>query len=237
MNNIENAGEQNKMKLGFNTRGTEQVFEQMLDKADADADADVDAENRTTAFKYLEIGVAEGTTMRAVADHFGPRANLFGVEIEGSPYFNLYPFLEKFQNDNVVVHRSQIRPEYYPNVRVNISLTRGDRRILFRRDSFDFVLIDGCHGSPCVQKDFLSIERTVLAGGIVAFHDAGVEDQGIHFQTHCNQPISVRHALSALWLLDDQRPGWRIVGEVAGDKSPGNPQDNGHGFLFVQRVG
>lgn len=219
-------------ELGYNTRGTGDYFEKMLKSAIPKGET----------FQYLEIGVAEGQTMRAVRDildenNIGKWA-MCGVEIVHSPFFNPYNFMDKFPNDQidittgVKIRNSQIAESQYQRIRV--FLTRGDRFYFF--SPFHFVLIDGCHGAPCVEKDFLSIENSVKTGGIVAFHDAGAKDQGIHFQEHCQQPISVRKALQNLNLLGESRFGWKHAGSISGDKSPKDPQKDGHGFEFFIKL-
>lgn len=242
-----------KMTLGFNTLGTEECFESMLRKAML--------ERTTTTFGYLEIGVAEGTTLISVADWL--KQNLvcdwqaWGVDLVDGPFFDCKQFLKRSLAHEVSIVFNGRKQPFIDGVcsrGIKVHLLKGERRALVSPKEINFALIDGCHGAPCVEADFLAIEQGMAQGGIVAFHDAGSEDQGIHFQNHCGMPISVRKAMGNLGLLPCEaaatdtesfvgfkpsecgRPGWKLIGSVDGDKSPGNPQDNGHGFAFFQRL-
>lgn len=247
--------EQKKLKLGYNTAGTEEAFENRLRQA---------IQERTTAhFRYLELGIAEGTTLVAVANLLLETIphdwQAVGLDLFGGAFFNPVEFLKKSLAFNTVIEfEGRCTREPYVADRITadirILLLKSDsKRALVSPGCINFCLIDGCHGAPCVEKDFLSIEAGMAKGGIVAFHDAGLEDQGIHFQQHCQMPISVREALDKLGLGPNavaiqfneetgvssdgcRRPGWKCIGHVDGDKSPGNLVDNGHGFIFFQKL-
>jgi hypothetical protein len=229
--------------MGFNTRGTEQVFEEMLEKAIC--------ETPCTPFNYLEIGVAHGTTLGSVASYLRDKVtmwNAIGIDLVTGPFFDCKEFLKANLDQDVEIlfngsGRTFAQSEQTEKITVALFKENETRTNKYPPDSLNFVLIDGCHGAPCVTADFLSVEEFVPKGGIVAFHDAGLEDQGIHFQKHCNQPISVRKALIdlGLLLLDEPglasiRPDWQLISLVDGDKSPGNEADNGHGFAFYQKI-
>lgn len=242
--------EQKKMVLGFNCRGTEEVFEQKIRRA---------IENRSTVgFRYVEIGIANGTTLKAVAELLRESApfqhQCVGVDLFGGHFFNEREFIKSTPAFNTILEflgRGNQEPfigdKWGYDIRV--MLLKGDsKRVMVGPNTINFALIDGCHGAPCVEKDFLAIEPGVADGGIVAFHDAGEADQGIHFQKHCGMPISVRKALDNLELLSvypardsantmfTERAGWKFVGHVDGDKSPGSLEQNGHGFVFYQKI-
>lgn len=232
------------MKLGYNCAGTEAYFETMLKRAIAD--------RTTPGFRYLELGIAEGTTLRSVAEllrHELQRAEYqtVGIDLLDGPFFNAMQFLRSTSSFDIQIElEGSCRQEPYVADKwgkdIRILLLKGDsKRAMVSPKCINFALIDGCHGAPCVEKDFLSIEHGIALGGIVAFHDAGVEDQGIHFQPHCHQPISVIDALLILGLNyspegNCMRPGWKHVGQVDGDKSRGDLAQNGHGFKFFQRT-
>lgn len=240
------------LKLGFNTLGTEQVFEQMLMKAVENSPIHALFGAR---FNYLEIGIAEGTTLLAVSNWLKENVdknkiwNVLGIDLIDGQFFNVQDFLSKAHNHTVVVKRypddvPYCLPPVGKNNVINIELIKADDPTYYSHlvpNSVNFAVIDGCHGAPCVKRDFIWIESALVLNGIVAFHDAGVEDQGIHHQHHCDQPINVRKALIDLHLLDEpglsgSRPGWQLVSLIDGDKSPGNEVDNGHGFAFFQRI-
>lgn len=238
-----------KMTLGFNTAGTEEYFESMLRKAML--------ERTTTTFGYLEIGVAEGTTLISVADWLKQNIacdwQAWGVDIVDGPFFDCKRFLKRSLAHEVSIIFNGRKQPFIDGLFANaikVHLLKGERRVMVSPKDINFALIDGCHGAPCVEADFLAIEQGIAHGGIVAFHDAGVWDQGIHFQKHCGMPISVQKALVNLGLFggknndgytfneltDSERPGWKFIGSVDGDKSPGNLEDNGHGFAFFQKL-
>lgn len=92
----------------------------------------------------------------------------------------------------------------------------------------DFTFIDGCHGAPCVTRDFLAIEPTVKPGALVVFHDACLDSQHTDMQDHCHERINVRQALINLGLMPGGgRAGWAFVEEIASDRARGG-QGNGH---------
>lgn len=230
------------MKLGFNTRGTETHFEMRL--------RDAITNRSTMGFRYLECGIAEGTTLKSVAEVIRSelptgQVQAVGIDLFDGPFFNERNFLRNTSDFNVMIEhdgRGNRQPFIKDRVDCDIRvvlLKSGEKRAMVSPGCVNFALIDGCHGAPCVEKDFLAIEAGIAPGGVVAFHDAGSEDQGIHLQQHCQMPISVLNALFNLGLLAEhspQRPGWRFIGHVDGDKSPGNLQDNGHGFKFFQKI-
>jgi hypothetical protein len=244
-----------KLTLGYNTRGTEDYFESMLRRAIN--------ERSTPGFRYVEVGIAEGTTLASVAELVrdslpNQQFQCVGIDLFDGPFFNERNFLKRTLAFNTLIEfagrgRDTAIPAIFGYDLVVILLKGDSKRAIAQPKSINFALIDGCHGAPCVEKDFLAIEAGIAPGGIVAFHDAGAEDQGIHFQQHCQMPISVLNALNNLGLgpnacltqLDSftgissdgcNRPGWKFIGSVEGDKSPGNLQSNGHGFKFFQKI-
>lgn len=160
-------------------------------------------------FFYYEIGIGRADTMIAVDTYTceWPRM-IVGVDIPG-----WQPPADKTPPGNV--------------------LTIGSEEFLSASDTprAHFILIDACHGSPCVKREFTHAEQKIHPGGIIAFHDADPNCQGRHFQDHCGMGIDVRAALEELGLLNDTRLGWRKVEETWGDQYRG-----GHGMVFVQRL-
>ena len=234
------------LSKSFNMRGTEEAFEEMLNLAIN--------KDHPSPFQYLEIGCATGNTLLAVADHLNEELNLHrawrvtGIDLVNGSFFNANQFLLNSGNHFVGIRYfgdKHIQPIIGLEALndIDIILKRNLERITPEPESVDFALIDGCHGKPCVIADFCSIEASIKHGGIVAFHDAGFEDQGTHHQSHCEMPISVISALTELGMPGPGRCGaaeyrakdWKLIKHIEGDKSPGNAEQNGHGFAFFQK--
>jgi hypothetical protein len=222
------------MQLGYNTAGTEPVFEAMLAQA---------RERMIMSFNYLEIGIAEGTTLASVAKWLKKQEimwDVIGVDLVEGPFFNPIEFMRKNRDLDIEIlfdgGGGNIKAREHSGL-VTVVLGKSEApKMLIRNEAINFCLIDGCHGAPCVMRDFLMVEPWIARGGIVAFHDAMPEDQGIHFQTHCHQPINVREALyrlKLLWTGTGTRHGWRFLRDVPGDKNFDPP---GNGFAFFQKL-
>lgn len=213
-------------KLGFNMDGVETAFYQHIELALAFKEPGF-------PFRYYEIGIAEGKTLLAVADFLEAKGVQFyctGVDLLNGPFFKATEFIRNCR------HTFCIRTSGAIVERVNVVLIQDKR--LEPCPNQHFVLIDGCHGAPCVEADFLSVAPFVAKGGIVAFHDACKEDQGSDYQDHCKQPINVRYALGNLRLLyplfAGGLAGWKFLGEAHGDKQA---TPKGNGFAFFQKIG
>jgi hypothetical protein len=228
------------LSKSFNMRGTEIVFEEMLTKA-------YESVRSYAPFHYLEIGIAKGDTILEVSKHLqllGERhPSCTGLDLIGGVYFRADPFILRATGERLTVRIETAFPhgkQLLPSGGIRIILGYPDTEHQLEHQSIHFALIDGCHGCPCVMRDFLLIEEAIAIGGIVAFHDAGLDEQGTGHQPHCNEPLNVHKALVNLRLITrdfkDTRPGWRYLRSVDGDKSPGNAELNGHGFAFFQRL-
>lgn len=180
--------------FGICMAGCEERFEALL-KEQATTAAD-------TLFTYLEIGVAYAGTFKAVHDilvETGRAFEMIGID-PGD-----YGALEKAAK--------------WPNVKM-LKMTREDafRRNLVSR--MDFAFIDGCHSKKCVKEDFLAVEKLIKPGGIVVFHDFGIDSVGAGLPPHClTEKTDVRGAAEELQLLPCTRPGWEMLGEWQGDKA------------------
>lgn len=214
------------MKLGFNCAGCEAAFEEILELCCWQAE---------DFFNYLEIGIAEGTTLLSVfnkVDAMRDSYTVTGVDLVVGPFFK-----PQVVFDNVIefsIHVDQ--PINHDDLGLHVYLFSQPRKQIEKIAApLHFVFIDGCHGAPCVAADFLAIEDKVAPGGIVCFHDAMPEDQGQHFQQHCGEPINVRKALEDLRLITDGpvRHDWRLLKSVSGDKSANPP---GNGMVFFEKV-
>lgn len=210
------------MKLGFNMAGTEELFENIIREQ-----ASI-AMNENRVFRYLEHGIAQGKTLSSVA-HAIPISECHGVDLLGGEYFNANQFLIDNKDLEVSILTGERTWSKEAQSMVRIFLC-GDGEEYIPGVLFDFVLIDGCHGANCVVNDFNRYSYIVRMGGVIAFHDAYAEDQGQGWQRHCNEPINVLAGLDRLGLIMNKLSGWKMIGQVGGDKSR-----EGNGFMFFRR--
>ncbi len=231
-------------------RGTEKVFEETLDRSIEESTA--------KEYRYLEIGIATGNTIWEVAKHLSIKIPFFecnGIDLLTGDYFNSNEFIKHSIDGGgfdikIDVCGSELKPKIggfskrmvFQDIKI-ILLKSANDVILYENNSFSFALIDGCHGKACVERDFTGMEKAIAPGGIVAFHDAMPEDQGVGYQPHCKEPINVLAAIDSLglsWMKYGSekctRDGWKYIGNVSGDKTAGNAEQNGNGFVFVQKL-
>lgn len=216
----------------FNMLGTEEAFDKYLEMALLGSSHRI----------YAEIGIAEGATLIHVANKLQEQGEThpwqaFGIDVANGPYFNAETFLKAAPKHHVVMHYSgdltAFRAEALNSIQIFL-LTHKPAE--FPDRSINFCLIDGDHQKEAVMADFLSIERGMARGGIVAFHDALYEDQWNYPGDEPKHDIHVMEALSDLRLTFNCRPGWTLLDTVDGDKSPGSLDDNGNGFAFFQKL-
>src|SRR5215472_1369641 len=175
---------------------------------------------------YVEIGVAEGVTLSAIAQLLKgncKRWRAIGVELANGYSFNQ-------QRTEEIMARRYLDLEFVsPNG--NVQRPRWNQVTVYFKDSqsfltelwqepIHFALIDGCHGKPCVILDFIALEAWMVDGGIILMHDIGEDQIGLH-QPHCTGGINVRGACYDLGLLANKRPGWKFTEEIKADKSNG----------------
>jgi hypothetical protein len=228
---------------GFNFAGITDVFEARIKQAHD--------ERTTKHFRYVELGIAQGRTFVSVAELLreicANEFQLVGVDLCNGAYFDARQFIKMSLGFDIHIEFQSGRQDPFisdkivPQIRV-LLLKSDTKRALVSNGCVNFCLIDGCHGAPCVEADFLSIEAGMAPGGIVAFHDAGPEEQDINFQPHCRQGIGVVNALQKLGLLWPEqdafvsRMGWKFLGFTPGDRiTDQNPEAIGHGIVFFQK--
>lgn len=206
---------------------------------------------RFDPFRYLEIGVGGGGTLKAVTDI--ARENrargwtTIGIDLPEGWSLNMDGILMRMPDIEVTNTTDPFTGIQWSGP--NLILCPSTQFLSWWAtckepgddgDKFHVVLIDGCHGKACVMADFLGVEPIVEKGGYVIFHDAGIEEQGLDMQPHCGEPIRVLDAIFELKLapvaqLDDSpgpfRDGWRYHSFIPGDKSRG-----GHSCVVVQKV-
>lgn len=241
-------------KYGFNFSGIEEAYEYRIKQAH---------EERTTKnFRYVEVGIAQGTTLRSVAELCREICmcdfQCVGVDLVNGAYFDAKAFLMRtLAFDTHIEFESGRRDVFVADcirAQIRVLLLKSDtKRIQGNNGCVNFCLIDGCHGAPCVRADFLAVEPMMAKGGIVAFHDAGEEEQGQCFQPHCGTGIGVQEALGELGLRrsdgtstvyklglsegDLLRLGWKFLGFTPGDRvTDKNPEAIGHGIVFFQKL-
>jgi hypothetical protein len=173
---------------------------------------------------YIEIGVAHGATLTALAEVMHGSAcrrwRAIGVEL---------PCGYSFSRDDVIRNAQvkHIQLEIIEKIAGPVNPLFG-RCTLYLMDSHKFLpkywrepihlaLIDGCHGKDCVIKDFNHLEPFIVPDGYVMFHDYG-EDQIGQGQTHC-ATLDVRGACLELGLMNGTHPEWEFVDEFVGDKT------------------
>jgi hypothetical protein len=179
-------------------------------EARAICDALATAINATTGrFNYVEVGLGFGVTfesIRAILERLQPDYHMAGIDIKGCQ------LAQRCEPKCFVTHEGS---EAYFKKRLG---------------AIHFAFIDGCHGKPCVMRDFMDVEPFIPAGGVVVFHDTDANCQNTHTQPHCQTGIQARAAVQELGLLDDTRPGWKKLAETSGDST-----HDWNGVLVVQR--
>lgn len=215
-------------EMGIRMEGCEEAIESIVKEACAKFDP----------FRYLEIGVGGGGTLKAVTDIVRENHNNWitvGVDISEGWSLKLEEIKVRIPN---IIHGLSSPETNFPHLSLFGS---AEFLLCWPTDkSLHVVIIDGCHGKACVMADFLGVEPLVEKGGFVIFHDAGIEEQGVDIQPHCGEPINVRSALIALKLIEDIQPegaeipyrdGWSFHSLIQGDTSRG-----GHSCVVVQKV-
>lgn len=206
-------------KFGIRMEGCEEGIEDVLRQALQGSES--------LFFRYLEIGVASGETLHAVTEIVRELVRLHaphkawatvGIDIWEGWALNMVSIRSLLPEMCLVADGGAVaygRPNLF--LKPAAELLREWPEMV----DFDVALVDGCHGKACVMADFLAVERLVVPGGFVIFHDAGVADQGGDWQPHCQEGINVRAALNELGLLQNLRADWRLVREIPGDKRRG----------------
>lgn len=169
--------------------------------------------------KFLEVGVAGGGTVRGIhkrCDEIGCPVSAAGVDFDHQLPNPPPPNYKGYPGDSMDVWR-------------NIPVT----------ESFNLLLIDGCHCKIHSMCDFLNYSPFVELNGYALFHDTalptGSEAQGEWPQDHsyAGKPksiLGVRDGLKAMGLLQNHRNDWKLDTEL--------PCETGlYGFCLFQKVG
>lgn len=191
-------------------------------------------------YTAIEVGSAGCTTLRAFRDIISEARQqapwrVIGFDLPPGKAWSLD--MEEVRS-NGVENILMAAPFAPPLNQMSLILTDSPR--LYIEDEFpmpiDFAFIDGCHGK-CAGRDFVALEKKVVPGGVVVFHDYGEIEQGTDFQQHCREFINVRtyvHRLGLATPCNEPRKGWRFVGEIPGSRVGGF--GDGNSCAVVQRT-
>lgn len=204
------------MEMGYGMGGIEKQIETLAKEVSS----------RFDEITYVEIGVAKGVTLSAVALALaasGKKWRAIGVELPDGYSFD--------RNATVIVAKQRHLTLEFVTPNGTIAHPRWNQITVYLKDSqsfltelwqepVNFALIDGCHGKPCVIQDFLAIEAFAVPESVVMFHDFG-DDQRGQSQPHCPSGADVNGACYELGLLTGKRKGWKFNEMMAGNRAKG----------------
>lgn len=215
--------------MNGNETPIEELFKQYLEINESD-------------FKYLEIGAAGTVSMKAIYEIISENIKHNNWEVHGLDLPNGWSLdwneIGKFNHPLCVyVNEIQNLARFDHLAKASLWLQSNPRKWIFelKDESIDICFIDGCHGAPCVIKDFEAVKSKIKKNGIVFFHDAGEPEQGTDWQGHCNEHINVRKAVNDLGLLDSSESklhGWEFIFEAQGSRKIGG---DGNSCVFVKK--
>ena len=215
--------------MNGNETPIEELFKQYLEINESD-------------FKYLEIGAAGTVSMKAIYEIISENIKHNNWEVHGLDLPNGWSLdwneIGKFNHPLCVyVNEIQNLARFDHLAKASLWLQSNPRKWIFelKDESIDICFIDGCHGAPCVIKDFEDVKSKIKKNGIVFFHDAGEPEQGTDWQGHCNEHINVRKAVNDLGLLDSSESklhGWEFIFEAQGSRKIGG---DGNSCVFVKK--
>jgi len=194
-------------------------------------------EDEGLPFCFCEVGFADGVTHKAVRDILVETGDTnfitLGVDIKRGYEAAISAIHRTFppKEDSLIV--TEVPDNYIKEVGILDSIPN-----LFLKDASAFLsqnfptsqkihvgIVDACHCKEHTMKDFLAMEPLVAEGGIVIFHDVGVEEQGSDSQ-HDGHYIEVREALFELNLFKGGRKGWGLPEIIPGNNSKGLGEGN-----------
>lgn len=215
--------------MNGNETPIEELFKQYLEINESD-------------FKYLEIGAAGTVSMKAIYEIISENIKHNNWEVHGLDLPNGWSLdwneIGKFNHPLCVyVNEIQNLARFDHLAKASLWLQSNPRKWIseLKDESIDICFIDGCHGAPCVIKDFEAVKSKIKKNGIVFFHDAGEPEQGTDWQGHCNEHINVRKAVNDLGLLDSSESklhGWEFIFEAQGSRKIGG---DGNSCVFVKK--
>lgn len=178
------------------------------------------------SFSYLEIGAAGCVTFKSiyeiVKENFkNDNFSLIALDLVDGWSLD-WRDIQNFKNNfplNIFKNK-QPQEGNSEEAKASLVLESDPRKFISEMDdeSLDICFIDGCHGRPCVMKDFETVEPKIKSGGIVFFHDVGEPEQGTDWQGHCNEYINARQAIIDLGLLEETREKWKVHKDIRGSR-------------------
>ena len=221
-------------QFGIRMGGCEAPLEDLLKQSMVMCPAD-------QCYTLVEVGSAGCTTLRAFKDIISETRGqapwrVIGFDLPPDKAWSLD--MEEVRRNGVehIITEPEIQAPY-ENV---LSLILIDDPRQYIRDTFpfsiQFAFIDGSHGKSC-GLDFLALEQKISPGGLVVFHDYGEIEQGTDWQTVDREFINVRtyvHRLGLAKPCNEERKGWRFVGEIQGSRVTG--RGDGNSAAVVQRT-
>ena len=145
----------------------------------------------------IEVGCRQcitGKTLVQICKDNGIKCNYFGVDIanRGISLLEGMNFIQFDANDEKVLDKLP--------------------------DKFHFVLIDACHCKECVLKQINIYTKRLVDGGIICFHDAGVNSQGMTMSESHDTSKDLRVGVKEAIRTADLRSKYKVFIEV--DDSP-----------------
>ena len=195
--------------FGCGMDGMEQLFAELLSSS----------LGHFQAAAYMEIGVREGRTLLRVASVLSGLTDAWSVvgcdlpeSIHIRKITSVLSELDPRRKLNLeMLENPKASAPIVPKVRlIQVALCPSRE---FLREHFQgkvtIALIDACHCSNCVCEDFLGVERFIVPGGHVLFHDTRPEQQSEHGCGHeASIGIQVLKGIERLGLDKGQQQGW-----------------------------
>lgn len=182
--------------------------------------------DKTQPLIYIEIGIGEGKTLKQICKLF-TELNIdfraLGVDIENGWTLNFDEFIMNIKDyEDKVIYDLAGSPEALKDVEEN---------------SVFAVLIDGDHTLEAVIADFREADRIVMKGGLIMFHDSGIDSQGADAFERQPRGIEVREAIEHLGLLKitNREPKGLDNYRVLVDH-PDEPETQSRGIFIIQKT-
>ncbi|GAH46072.1 unnamed protein product [marine sediment metagenome] len=111
-----------------------------------------------------------------------------------------------------IVRRDNILPEH-----MHFILGDANDEILLEQlpDKFHFVFIDPCHCKECVLNQIDIYTKRLVDGGIIAFHDSGINSQGLAMSESHDTSKDLRVGVKeALRIVNLESKGYKVFRKV-----------------------